>query len=254
MLVAWPDGRNINDIDIKDYRDMKKLFFYWNWLARVAQSNSVQRNVVVKSVTSQSPINGKTAILTVATILAIALTTPTTGPSAEIPELPDLPPPPPQREVVLPPFPPGVFDTCLEQYDSRIATIMQGAANWRKSIDNAYYAKRKPFYDAQDRIFDEQDRILAQIEKLNEEWIRLSMSPNSGSAASVARMKQISDEFRAKSKEVEKLQKEIDEINKRLWEIEDWYEEWLGWLSQKTQREEEAACTEYSTCSSSRIN
>ena len=207
----------------------------------------------MKTTTTMAKMNGKTAILAVATIITVALTTQTTGPSAEIPELPDLPPPPPQREVVLPPFPPGVFDTCLEQYDSRLRTIRQGEASLRNAIDQTYYAKRKPFYDALDAIFDEQDRILAQIEKLNEEWIRLSMSPNSGSAASVARMKQISDEFRAKSLEIKELQKKIDEINKRLWEIEDWYEEWINWLTVKTYREEEA-CTEYSTCSSSGID
>ena len=220
----------------------------------MAKSNGVQRQAVVKSATSKSPIIGKTAILAVATIIAVALTTQTTGPSAEIPELPDLPPPPPQREVVLPPFPPGVFDTCLEQYDSRLRTIRQGEASLRNAIDQTYYAKRKPFYDALDAISDEQDEIFDQMEKLNEEWLRLSMSPNSGSAASIARMKQISDEFRAKSLEIKELQKKIDEINKRLAEIEDWYVEWINWLAVKTYREEEEACTEYSTCSSSGIN
>ena len=223
-------------------------------MARVAKSNGVQRQAVVKSATSKDPIHGKTAILAVATIITVALTTPTTGPSAEIPELPDLPPPPPHREVVLPPFPPGVFDTCLEQYDSRIKTIRQGEAGWRNAIDQAYYAKRKPFYDAQDRIFDEQEEIFEQMEKLKEEWGRLYMSPNSNSASNIARRRQINKELAAKSLRIKKLQEEIDEISERLGEIEDWYEEWLGWLSQKTQREEEAACTEYSTCSSSGIN
>ena len=232
--------------------DMKKSFFYWNWLARVAKASNTQRNAVVKSATSQSPISGKTAILAIAVVVT-ALTTQTTGTSAEIPELPDLPPPPPQREAVLPPFPPGVFDICLEQYDSRLRTIRQGEADWRNAIDQTYYAKRKPFYDALDAIFDERDRILAQIEKLNEEWIRLSMSPNSGSAASIARMKQISDEFRAKSLEIEELQEKIGKISERLAEIEDWYEEWINWLAVKTYREEDAACTEYSNCDDSEI-
>ena len=233
---------------------MKESSFYWNWLARVAQANNTQRNVAMKTTTTMSKMNGKTVILAVATIIAVALTTQTTGTSAEIPELPDLPPPPPQREAVLPPFPPGVFDTCLEQYDSRIATIMQGAADWRNAIDQTYYAKRKPFYDAQDRIFDEQDKIFEQIEKLEDEWRSLYMSPNSNSASNIARRRQINKELDVKRLEIRELQKKIDEIDKRLWEIEDWYEEWLDWLSQKTQREEEAACSEYSTCSSNGIN
>ena len=216
-------------------------------MARVAQSNSVQRQAVVKSATSQSPISGKTAIFAVATILAVALTTPTTGPTAEIPELPDLPDPPAITGPYFPPFPPGVM-SCSAQWNSRRATISQDHVNWQKAIERAYYAKRKPFYDALDAIFDEQDRILAQIEKLNEEWFRLSMSPNSGSAASVARMKQISDEFRAKSKEIEKLQKEIDEINKRLGEIEDWREKWLNWAGEKRLKSIEAADAEYQDC------
>ena len=119
--------------------------------------------------------------------------------------------------------------SCSAQWNSRRATISQSHANLQKAIERSYYAKRKPFYDAQDAIFDEQDEILAQIEKLNEEWIRLSMSPNSGSASNLARRKQISDEFRAKSKEIEKLQKELDEINKRLGEIEDWRKKLLVW-------------------------
>ena len=234
---------------------MKKFSFYWNWLACVAKANNTQRKVVVKSATpTKSPIIGKTAFFVVATIIAVALTTQTTGTSAEIPELPDLPPPPPQREVLLPPFPPGVFDTCLEQYDSRIKTIRQGEANWRNAIDQAYYAKRKPFYDAQDRIFDEQDKIFEQIEKLEDEWRNLYMSPNSNSASNIARRKQINKELDVKRLEIRELQKKIDEINKRLAEIEDWYGEWINWLAVKTYREEDAACTEYSTCSSSGIN
>ena len=80
------------------------------------------------------------------------------------------------------------------------------------------------------------------------------MSPNSNSASNIARRRQINKELDVKRLEIRELQKKIDEIDKRLGEIEDWYEEWLDWLSQKTQREEEAACTEYSTCSSSGTN
>ena len=114
-----------------------------------------------------------------------------------------------------------------------------------------YYAKRKPFYDALDARLDKIDEIFEQMEKLNEEWGRLYMSPNSNSAANIARRRQINKELAAKSLRIKELQEEIDEINKRLGEIEDWYEEWLDWLAEKTYREEEAACTEYSTCSSS---
>ena len=226
---------------------MKKSYFYWNWLARVAKVSNPQRNVAMKTTTTMSKMNGKTVILAVATILVVALTTQTTGPLAEIPELPDLPDPPAITGPYFPPFPPGVM-SCSAQWNSRRATISQDHANWQKAIERAYYAKRKPFYDAQDAIFDEQDEILAQIEKLNEEWIRLSMSPNSGSAASVARMKQISAEFRAKSKEIEKLQEKIGKISERLEEIEDWRKKWLAWAGEKRLKSIEAADAEYQDC------
>ena len=80
------------------------------------------------------------------------------------------------------------------------------------------------------------------------------MSPNSNSASNIARRRQINEELDVKRLEIRELQKKIDEINKRLAEIEDWYGEWINWLAVKTYREEDAACTEYSTCSSSGTN
>ena len=160
MLVAWPDGRNINDIDIKDYRDMKTFSFYWNWLARVTKSNSVQRKAVVKSATSQSPISGKTAIFAVTTIIAVALTTQTTEPSmqsAETPTLPDLPLPGFMPEPSLPPFPPGAFDSCAEQYDSRLSTIDQSYNSMLKAFQRTRDAKLKIVQDLIDAIWDEID-------------------------------------------------------------------------------------------------
>ena len=217
---------------------MKTFSFYWNWLARAAKSSSVQHNAVVKSATSKSPIIGKTAILVVATIIAVALTTQTTGPTAQstgIPELPDLPDPGPVPEPVFPPVPPGTF-TCSEYFASVRPGLDDEDANLKKAIERTYYAKRKPFYDAQNRIFDEQDKIFEQIEKLEDEWRNLYMSPNSNSASNIARRRQINKELAAKSLRIKKLQEEIDEIDKRLGEIEDWYEKMLEWAQEKYEK------------------
>ena len=217
---------------------MKKLSFYWNWLARVAQSNSVQRKAVVKSATPQSSIIGKTAILTVATIIAVALTTQITGTLAQslrIPELPDLPDPGPAPEPVFPPVPPGTF-TCSEYFASIRPGLDDQDANLKKAIERTYYAKRKPFYDALDAIFDEQDKIFEQIEKLEDEWRNLYMSPNSNSASNIARRKQINKELDVKRLEIRELQKKIDEIYKRLVEIEDWYGKMLEWSREKYEK------------------
>ena len=115
---------------------MKKLSFYWNWLARVAKSSGVQRQAVVKSATSKAPINGKTAILAVAVIVS-ALTTQITGPSAQsadLPELPDLPDPGPVPEPVFPPVPPGTF-TCWEYYEGMRQALENGQANLHQAIE-----------------------------------------------------------------------------------------------------------------------
>ena len=229
---------------------MKNFSFYWNWLARVAKSSGVQRKAVVKSATSKAPINGKTAILTVATILAIALTTPITGTSAqsaEIPELPDLPDPGPVPEPAFPPVPPGTF-TCFEYYEGMRQMLENGQANFYQAIERTYNAKCKPFYDAKDAIFDERDRIFEQMEKLNEEWGRLYMSPNSGSAANIARRRQINKELAAKSLRIKKLQEETDTINERLGEIGDWREKVIKWANEKHQKENEALEAHYQDC------
>ncbi len=85
---------------------MKKLSFYWNWLARVAKANNQQRQAVVKSATSRSLISGKTVIFAILATVAVLLVPQTTMQSAKSIVAPDLPDPPPHREVLLPPFPP----------------------------------------------------------------------------------------------------------------------------------------------------
>ena len=192
----------------------------------------------MKSATPQSSIIGKTAILTVATIIAVALTTQITGTLAQslrIPELPDLPDPGPAPEPVFPPVPPGTF-TCSEYFASIRPGLDDQDANLKKAIERTYYAKRKPFYDALDAIFDEQDKIFEQIEKLEDEWRNLYMSPNSNSASNIARRKQINKELDVKRLEIRELQKKIDEIYKRLVEIEDWYEKMLEWAREKYEK------------------
>ena len=153
---------------------MKKLSFYWNWLARVAKSNSVQRKVVVNTRTTKSKMNGKTAILAVATIIAVALTTQTTGPTAQSAEMPELPDPPPHREVVLPPFPPGAFSNCIEQYYSRLGTIAQGASNWRKRIEEKFDALLDPIdalIDAKRKLIDDLTTKIRRILECYDKWI-----------------------------------------------------------------------------------
>ena len=215
---------------------MKTFSFYWNWLARVAKAGNTQRKAVVKLATSKSPIIGKTAILAVATIIAVALTTQTTGPTAqsvEMPTLPDLPDPGPVPEPSFPPVPPGTF-TCSEYYNAVRPMLDDRNANLKKAIERTYNAKRKPFYDAKDEILDEWDEILAQGAKLNEEWNRLYMSPNNRSAANITRRRQINKELAAQTLRFLKLQEKLDTINERLGKIADWREKMLEWAKKKT--------------------
>ena len=227
---------------------MKNFSFYWNWLARVAKLSSVQRKAVVKSTTSKT--NGKTAILTVATIVAVALTTQTTGPSAQstgIPELPDLPHPGLVPEPALPPFPPGAFNSCIEQYYSRLATIGQGKAGWEKGFEKAYETKSKPFVDAikasQRKIADIKKKIAAK----EAEIMRLQYS-RYGYLRYQNRINQLYKEIDRHNDEINDLILKIVELRKRLARIGAWYDICLNWLEKKTKKEEEAAWHEYLDC------
>ena len=225
---------------------MKTFSFYWNWLARVAKSNSVQRKAVVKSATSQSPISGKTAILAVATILAVALTTPTTGPSAEIPELPDLPDPGPVPEPVFPPVPPGTF-TCSEYYNAVRPMLDDQNANLKKAIERTYYAKRKPFDDYIAARIVMIRWYREQLKKAQDEWQKLFYAPG-GPVINRKRLQDLNGlttfYTKAIEKEVEKIQKAYKELGK----IEAWYRKMLDWARKKYEKAVEALDAQYQDC------
>ncbi len=178
---------------------MKKSSFYWNWLARVAKANNTQRKVVVKSATpTKSPISGKTAILVVAAIIVVALTTQTTGPTAQstdipdLPDLPDLPDPGPVPEPSFPPIPPGTL-TCQEYLDAIMPGIKNSHSNWQKAIENAYNAKSKPFNDAKNAAEDKIGEIGIKIARL---WSKRNFL-NRHDPAYLSKSRQILKEIRA---------------------------------------------------------
>ena len=115
--------------------------FLWNIENK---ANNQQRKVVVKLTTSKSSIHGKTAILAILATVAVLLVPQTTMQSAKSIVAPDLPDPPPHREVLLPPFPPGDFDSCADQMASRMTTINQDYDNLLKGLQNSRDAKLKP--------------------------------------------------------------------------------------------------------------
>ena len=214
-------------------------------MARVAKASNTQRKVVVKSEASQSSINGKTAILAVATIIAVALTTHTTGPtaqSAEMPTLPDLPDPPAITGPYFPPFPPGVM-SCSAQRNSRGATIVQNHANWRKAIERAYNAKCAPFNAAIDDKVDEIDNHFDQILKKEEQklnWIIL-LYPN----LNAPQITNLEKEIQGHEEAIKSLKKEISKLQDDLGKIWDWRKKWLAWAGEKRQK---AADAEYQDC------
>ncbi len=228
---------------------MKKFSFYWNWLARVAKASNTQRKVVVKSATpTKSPIIGKTAFFVVATIIAVALTTQTTGTSAEIPELPDLPPPPPQREVVLPPFPPGAFSNCIEQYYSRLGTIAQGASDWRKRIEEKFDALLDPI----DALIDAKRKL---IDDLTTKIRRIYSSLEYSLAyIGLADMEPIEKEIKRLMEALKAAQARFLNLYRERSSILECYDKWIDWLNEKTQREVNAAWEEYENCAASETN
>ena len=221
---------------------MKKFYFYWNWLARVAKSNNTQRKAVVKSATSQSPIRGKTAIL------VVALTTQTTGPTAQSAEMPELPDPPPHREVVLPPFPPGAFSNCIEQYYSRLGTIAQGASNWRKRIEEKFDALLDPI----DALIDAKRKLMDDLEA---EIRRIETSPAYYAAyVGIGDLQPLLDEIDELTDKFKKALKRMIQLEKQKSSILEYYNKWIDWLNEKTQREVNAAWEEYENCADSETN
>ncbi len=228
---------------------MKKLFFYWNWLARIAKANNTQRKVAMKTTTTMSKMNGKTAILAVATILAVALTTQTTGLTAQslrIPELPDLPDPGPVPEPVFPPVPPGTF-TCSEYYDAVRPMLDDQDANLKKAIDRAYKAKRKPFDDFIAARIVMIKWYREQLKKAQDEWQRLFYAPG-GPIINRKRLQDLNGlttfYTKAIEKEVEKIQKAYKELGK----IEAWYRKMLDWARKKYEKAVEALDAQYQDC------
>ena len=216
---------------------MKKLSFYWNWLARVAKASNTRHNVAMKTTTTKSKTNGKTAILAVATIIAVALTTQTTVPSAqsaEMPTLPALPDPGPAPEPVFPPVPPGTF-TCSEYFASVRPMLDDEDANLKKAIKRTYEAKCKPFEDYIDIKEGVIEGIRDEWKKAHDEWRRLYMSPG-GYAANRIRLLFLSRQMTSLNKEIQELRRLIREANKELGKIYDWYKKMLEWAKEKHEK------------------
>ena len=218
-------------------------------MARVAKASNPQRQAVVKSATSKSSIHGKTAILAVATIIAIALTTPTTGPtaqSAEMPTLPDLPDPGPVPEPAFPPVPPCTF-TCFEYYEGMRRTLENGQANFYQAIERTYKAKCKPFEDYIDIKKGVIEGIRDELKKAHDEWQRLFYAPG-GYAANRIRLLFLSRQITSLNKEIQELRKLIREANKELGKIYEWREKMIEWANEKHRKENEALDAHYGDC------
>ena len=130
---------------------------------------------------------------------------------------------------------------------------MQGAADWRNAIDQTYYAKRKPFDDFIAARIVMIKWYREQLKKAQDEWQRLFYAPG-GPVINRKRLQDLNGlttfYTKAIEKEVEKIQKAYKELGK----IEAWYRKMLDWARKKYEKAVEAACTEYSTCSSNGIN
>ncbi len=229
--------------------DIKNSFFYWNWLARVAKSNNKQRKGTMKTTTTKSKTNGKTAILVVATIIAVALITQTTGPTAQSTGTPNLPDPPPVPEPSFPPFPPGAFNNCLEQYYSRHATIAQGYASQRKQIDDFFNAKLTPveaLIAAKFKLIDDLEAKIRSIET----------SPAYYAAyVGIVDLQPYLDEINRLRRKINDAWNRIHVIRRdQLQPILDCYVRWIEWLNEKTARELKAAWEEYENCLDSETN
>ncbi len=227
---------------------MKKLSFYWNWLARVAKASNTQRTVAMNTTTTKSKMNGKTAILVVATIIVVALTTQITGPTAQSTGTPNLPDPPPHREVVLPPFPPGAFNSCIEQYYSRLGTIAQGASDWRKRIEEKFDAMLAPIDALIAARFKLMDDLEAKIR-------RIETSPRYIAAyAGIGDLQPLLDEIGELKEAIQNAWNSIRKLRKQKSPILECYDKWIDWLNEKTQREVNAAWEEYENCADSETN
>ena len=179
----------------------------------------------------------------------VALTTQTTGPSAQSADTPNLPEPPPQREVVLPPFPPGAFNNCLEQYYSRHATIGQGYASQRKQIDDFFNAKLDPveaLIAAKFKLIDDLEAKIRSIET----------SPAYYAAyVGIGNLQPLLDEINRLRKRINDAWNRIRVIRRdQLQPILDCYVRWIEWLNEKTARELKAAWEEYENCLDSETN
>ena len=228
---------------------MKKLSFYWNWLARVAKASNTQHNVAMKTTTTKSKTNEKTAILAVATIIAVALTTQTTKPtaqSAEMPTLPDLPDPGPVPEPAFPPVPPGTF-TCSEYYNAVRPMLDDQNANLKKAIERTYNAKRKPFDDYIAARIVMIKWYREQLKKVQDEWQRLFYAPG-GPIINRKRLQDLNGlttfYTEAIKEEVERIRKAYEELGK----IESWYRKMLDWARKKYEKAVEALDAQYQDC------
>ena len=217
-------------------------------MARVAKASNPQRKVAMKTTTTMSKMNGKTVILAVATIIAVALTTPTTGPTAQsagIPELPDLPDPGTVPEPVFPPVPPGTF-TCFEYYEGMRQALENGQANFYQAIDRAYKAKRKPFDDYIERIERQIDfhrrAYISAIDWKMDLYFRLYPNVND------PRLKQLDDLIKKHRNAIDDLRQQIYDLVDDLGKIRDWWEKMIEWANEKHRKENEALDAHYGDC------
>ena len=201
-------------------------------MARVAKASNTQRKIAILAIVAA----------------AVLLVPQTTGPSAQSTGTPNLPDPPPHREVVLPPFPPGAFNSCIEQYASRIETICQGDANWRKRIEEKFDALLAPveaLIAAKFKLIDDLEAKIRSIET----------SPAYYAAyVGIGDLQPLLDEINRLRKKINDAWNSIRKLRKQKSPILECYNKWIDWLNEKTARELNAAWEEYENCVDSETN
>ena len=211
---------------------MKKLSFYWNWLARVAKASNTQRKMAILAIVAA----------------AILLVPQTSGPTAQSTGTPNLPEPPPHREVVLPPFPPGMFNNCLEQYYSRLGTIAQGDRNMRKRIEDVF----NPKFDRINALIAARLKLMNDLEA---EIRSIETSPAYYAAyVGIGDLQPLLDKINRLEDDIQDVWNQLRKLREEKSSLLNLEAKWIDWLNEKTQREVNAAWEEYENCADSETN
>lgn len=160
---------------------------------------------------------------------------------------PDLPDPPPHREVLLPPFPPGAFDSCADQMASRMTTINQDYDNLLKGLQNSRDAKLKPIGDAIISKTVEIESIRDEIQRNERRYASIYLRFGYTSATKQI-LDQISDENNKNREKIKDLQKEIEELEDKRFDIWEWYYKCVKWLNERHLNYRRAAFKEFWDC------